>query len=432
MNRVRQALGTASPKLILAGAWAFVVIYAFPGQMSWDSFEYLHATRHGLYTDAHPPMVSAIWSVLELVIAGPLGMLLLQVSTVIAGLYLLLRRMTSSTRAAWITAAIVVFPPVLVPMAVIWTYSLMAGLLMIGTASLQAEDRRFRIAGLVLLSIAVAVEPVALAAAIPLIGFFCRPFKIALVACVAVAVTAFGMNALLLDRELGRNEALGAAHDIAGTLRYAGKPRSDGDLHKLLAGTGLRVERDIGTTLRKAYAPRSPFALVDKFGIQMYGDEPIPVAQVQALERARGELISAYPFAYVRHRINVMKRVLGLSGRREYSPAVLHRRVPDDAISLGVGVPIRSSGMQDAMTEVALALADHTPLFVPWIYLVMAIAVAIAARRQRETLALVLSGIALEAMLIVRAHDNAYRQSHWLVLSACAGLAFFLLRRRRE
>lgn len=420
--------------LVLLAAWAFVVVYAFPGQMSWASYEYLHAARHELFTDAHPPMISAIWWVVECFIAGPLGMLMLQTATFLGGLYLILRRFTN--HAAWIASALAVFPPVLVTLGVIWTYTLMASLLVLGTALITSDDKKRKYIGLAIFALAVAVEPVALAATLPLIGLLYGPrFAISLAAWVAVAVVALGANALITTRYIHREDAVVAAHDIAGTLRYSGKTHSDAELQRLLAGTHLHVEQDLQVALRKAYSPRTATPLVlgghQIFEIPMYGDEPLPDAQVEALSRARRSVISAHPFAYAKHRLNVMKRVLGLVSRREYPTAVLSRDPPDVEIALGVGVPTRSSELQDVFTSITTGLAAHTPLFVPWIYLVMAIAVAIAARRQRLTLAIALSGIAGELVLFVRAYENDYRQSHWLIASACLALVLWLVQRRR-
>jgi len=77
---------------ILAVGWAVAVLYAYPGVMSYDSFEQLHEGRAWFFTDAHPPVMAALWGVVDRVISGPLVMLLLQVTTFLAGVYWILRR----------------------------------------------------------------------------------------------------------------------------------------------------------------------------------------------------------------------------------------------------------------------------------------------------------------------------------------------------
>src|SRR5262245_15735086 len=116
--------------LILCGLAFFA--FARPGLMTFDSVEQLAEARTGFYTDAHPPAMAAIWRLLDSIIAGAFLMLVLQATTFIAGMYLVLKRAMSERTAAIVTAICMFYPPVANPLAFIWKDSLMAGLVLLG------------------------------------------------------------------------------------------------------------------------------------------------------------------------------------------------------------------------------------------------------------------------------------------------------------
>ena len=59
---------------ILAVAWAGLAVYAYPGYLSFDSGWQLREARTGVFSDWHPPVMAAIWSLVDRVVAGPIGM----------------------------------------------------------------------------------------------------------------------------------------------------------------------------------------------------------------------------------------------------------------------------------------------------------------------------------------------------------------------
>ena len=85
-----------TPRSILAIGFVGFVLYGFPGFMSTDSVNQLHEARTGLYSNAHPPLMAAQWTVLDAIVSGPLLMLLLQGGLMLWGLYALLRAHTLS------------------------------------------------------------------------------------------------------------------------------------------------------------------------------------------------------------------------------------------------------------------------------------------------------------------------------------------------
>src|SRR5262249_54963834 len=138
----------------------------------------LTEARKGVFTDGHPPVIDLLFQWADYVIAGPFLMLVLQSVPLLIGLYLILRQTFAARRAAWLTLGLYGFPPVMMPMAVIWKDSLMAGFLALGLGALLGERRRWVcVLGLGAMFVASAVRYNAFAATLPLIvlGFAWRP-----------------------------------------------------------------------------------------------------------------------------------------------------------------------------------------------------------------------------------------------------------------
>lgn len=438
---IRVRLRTVPPLAILALGWGVLALYAFPGQMSWDSFESLHYARHGFYSDVEPPAIAGMWSLLEIFVAGPTGMFVVQSIAFSLGMFGVLRRTFNDRAAAWVASALVVFPPILLPMAVIWGHSLMAGFLLLGTAGLLDERPRLRIAGLCAFVLAVALRPSGAAAALPLVVLLFEPprlvgirrYAVAFAAWLTIVLVACAANWLLTDRETHRWQAERAMHDIAGTLRYS-PPIADAELAPLLAPTGLHADHDLQAQIRKRYRSRDTLSLTGEGRLwdpQALPDEALPESRYQALVAARAKLAWDHPLAFLRHRMHVMKRVLGFV-ERDRAFAVLGRHPVGTELTLGIGVPTHASDLQEAMTEAAQALAKHTPLLVPWVYLVIALLLLPFAWRQRDAVAILASGLAAEAVLCGIASDNSYRQSHWLVVCTCIGAVIVMVRRAKR
>src|SRR5580693_1458869 len=108
--------------------------------MSFDSTVQLGEARAAHYTDWHPPVMAFIWRYLDMIVAGPLLMLLLQSGLLLFGSYALIRRVARSTYAACVAVAILLFPPVGTTMAVIWKDSLMVGAIIAGIALVLSDS----------------------------------------------------------------------------------------------------------------------------------------------------------------------------------------------------------------------------------------------------------------------------------------------------
>src|SRR5262249_45490311 len=162
-------------------------------------------------TDGHPPVIAALWRQIDHVIAGPFGMLLLQSGCLLFGLYAIFKKAFAPRGAAWAAGAVFVFPPVMLPMAVIWKDCLMACGRALGIGGLLDERRWVRVLALVPLCFATAVRYNAFGATFPAIMllFAWRPdthwlrrYAIAFAAWLAITVAAFAVNTALTDHKM--------------------------------------------------------------------------------------------------------------------------------------------------------------------------------------------------------------------------------------
>lgn len=444
MTRLARRLRALSPQTVLFAAWCVLFIYAFPGQMTQDSFDHLRETRAKLYSDAHPPSINLIWRVLDYIIAGPFLMFVLQSVMFVVGLYHLFRRTFAPRRAAWVTFAVYIFPPVMVPMAVIWKDCLMVGFLVLGAVGLLSERRTAKVWGLVALLWATAVRYNALGATLPLVVllFEWRPgmhwlkrYALSTAVWLAITLAAFGLNAKVTDREMHYWQSSLALYDIVGTLAHVDEDLPDAELQRLLAGTELLKTERIHETIRAVYTPRDFFPIVNDPKLTMWnvpinGYEPAPQSQRDAISRAYRETLTTYPGAYAAHRLDVIVQVLGVYSRR--AGAVSKREFYSPQMQHEMGLSTGWSRLQHKLTYWMKWLSYHTPLFVPFVYFVVTLFLLPLALRRREILAFLLSGLSMEGTLLFLAHSNDYRYSHWMVICTIFSAIVIFAHRYRE
>lgn len=444
---IAKRIAAAPPWLVLAIAWLILVVYAFPGQMTQDSWDHLTEARKGVFTDGHPPSINLVFRWADYVLAGPFLMLVLQSVPLLIGLYLIARQAFAARPAAWATFGLFVFPPVMVPMAVIWKDSLMAGFLALGLGGLLGERPRWvRILALGALFVASAVRYNAFAATLPVIVllFAWRPdlrrlwrYAIAAGAWLAITLAAVGTNKLLTDKPMYIWHSSLAVHDIVGTLTYVDADYSDAELEQLLAGTDLLVHRDIHRTMRALYTPKDFLPIINDAKLALWalpinGVTPAPEAVREAVARAWWNVITAHAGAYARHRLAVTGTVLSLGSARV--PGAITRRDafrwPAYVHDMGQGTGW--SKLQGKWTRLLTWIWRNTPIFVPWIYVLVSLVVIPLARRHRDVLAILSSGLVFESTLVLLAPSPDYRYSHWMVIAACLAVTVMTARRSRS
>jgi hypothetical protein len=429
-DRLRASIRSPSPRAILLAGWLVFLLYAYPGFMNTESVDQLIDSRTGDFTDWHSPVMTEVWRIVGVVISGPAGMLVLQSLLFLGGAYNLLRRMMSARAAAIASACILVFPPVMATMAVIWPESQLTGFLIAGAACLASPRRRLRLVGLGLVLVACGMRDAAALAALPIIvfGFVWRHgqrrwvrYAIATATWLGLVVAAAGLDAVLVDRETGRNEVALAMLDVVGVVAHA-EPLDDAALQRELAGAPL-AGPDVQQRARAVHGHPERFAA----GEDRVFDPPTP-SHHDALVDARFRLARAHPSAYLAHRWYQFARILGLKRAKAWSP-VFTRFTASKGQRVGTAHAARHAPIQKAMNWSMHAI-ERTPLFVPYVYFFIALLVLplAAIRRQRQALVLLASGIAYELALFVVTAETEYRYSHWLIAATVIAVVMLVAR----
>ena len=427
------------PWHIVVAGWVVFAIYAYPGLMTRDTYDQLIEARNGVFSDAHPPMMQAIWNVLEQFITGTFSMLALQTATFIAGVYLLLRRAISPHRAAITASALLWFPPIGAVMSVVWKDCLMAGLLALGIALLFSARRGVRIVALVLLCVATAVRYNAFAATlVPIVLLFTwsdailgvRRYALALAVWLTITFAAFGLNSALTSKPTHYWHASLALHDIVGTLYYVEHDIEDRKLRRAFTGTPLVLQANIHQHIRAHYKPDEHVWTVTgphrMWNMSLV--ETAPKDQRVAIEQAWKTIVKGRPIAYLRHRVQVLAAVLGLAGDSWDRPIIVTHDYQNANELRELGIPVGYSRFQDGVGSGYSAFTE-TFLFRPYFYLALALVVLVLGRRQRDVLALLGSGLLVESSLFLIGPSADYRYSHWLVVTTCISLVLVVVRR---
>lgn len=440
---VRERLANARPRTVVAIAWLALFLYGFPGQMLPDTFEHLIEARADFYTDASPPVFTLLFDLSDWSFGGQVLVFLLQITAFVAGAYLTFKRL-GLRHAHWWTLGFCIFPPVITPLALVWKDGLLPGLLLLGFAWTLDERRWIRGLALVALFFAIAIRYNAFAAAAPLVVLlwqwwpglhWLRRTAVALVAWVAITVAAYQANALLTDRQMHLYYASLALFDIAGTLKSA--PMSDAELAPLVEGTGFHrgTEPTIAARITSKYRPRNYFYLVEGpdpiWTVPVRGIEPQAPETRAAIASAWDAIVLRHKGAYLLHRARVFREVLALSGKTRAYWAVPKRDYEYPETAREVGVAVEPSSVQRGVTAVYTWIWDHTPLYEPIVYFALCLILLWFARKHRDVVALLLSGIAIELTLFFLASSPDYRYSHWMVLTAILSTITLIARRRR-
>jgi hypothetical protein len=439
--RSRLWLRALRPSVILAVGWASFVLVSYPGVMTMDSFDQLEEARAGFFTDSHPPAMAALWSVVDRICAGPFGMLAIQGTAFLIGLYWILRRAMSQRVAALVACVVLLYPPVLATMTVIWKDCLMAGFLVLGYGAVFDARRGVRIAALVAFFVATAMRYNAFAATLPLIVLrwewrpglhWLKRYALAAAAWLAVTLAAFGINAALTDRAMHFWASTYALSDIAGTLAHVDETIPDSELAPLLTPTRIAIDHDFHEAIRAKYRPETFTQLIggdDRlWTVPIAGTMPAPTQQRQAIEWAWRAIIGGHIGAYVQYRFSCFAEVLGL--RAKFNGATVIRRKAQTPERLAANqISTTTLPLQRFGERAMVIVAKQTFLFRPWLYALIALALLAFCRGHRDIAALLASGLLMELSLLALAVTPDYRYSHWLVVCTCLAVPMLIARR---
>jgi hypothetical protein len=434
MRRLLDRLAT--PTRILFVGFLLVLVYAYPGYMSTDSVDQLMQAREGQYRDWHPPLMAWMWRRTDRIIAGPFPMLVIQVVTFLLGAYGILRHAMSERRAAITASAILLAPPVLTQMAVIWKDCQMAGFLLAGTAAILSPKRGWKIAGLVMLAIANAERHNAFAATfvVVLVLFVWRDgltrwrrYLVAFGVWCLIAVAALGVNRALTDVKTHPWHGSLALFDIAGTIRFT-HPFPDEEAKEVLAGVPGIPTENIRQRFWRKYDSGAWWWLANNEGAVLTA--PQTQEERDAVARAWYRLVTEHPRQYLFHRWRVFQDVLGMTDK--VPAAAVWEGFTEMPGQLAVlGHDARHSAVQQAWLDVMKSL-EKTFLFRAWVYFVIALALLPLCRRRRLAFAVLASGIAYELTLFVAAPSRDFRYSHWMIVATLVGASLLFAERWRE
>jgi len=422
------------------------VFYAYPGVMTMDSFDQLKEGRAWFFTDAHPPIMAVIWGIVDRFLAGPFGMLVIQSASFLAGLYLILRRAMRPRVAALCACGLFLFPPVLAPMAVVWKDCVMAGLLVLAVPAVLDERRAVRLLGLAAFTLATAMRYNAAAATFPLIvllwhsnhpegrRWYAR-YALALGVWLVSTLLAFGLNAALTDRKMYFWYSSMALADIAGTLAHVDRDIPDSELAPVLAPTHILADSNLHLRIRAKYRSDDFQQLLSGEGhlwdVNINGTIPTPAPQREAIGKAWWHVVTTYPGAFASYRLENFGETLGVNKKFSGAVVVPHRAQYVgmlDYMNIGRG----TSSFQIHTENATMWVAKKTRLFRPHFYALLALALLWFARRQRDVLALLLSGLFMELSLLLLGGTPDYRYSHWLVTCTCIAVVMLIARRIRS
>jgi hypothetical protein len=424
-----------SPRFVLAAGFAVFLIYAFPGYMSTDSTAQLVEARTLVFSDAHPPLMAVQWALLDRIISGPLLMLLLQGALFLGGLYGIFLRLLSPRTAAWTAAVVFVFPPVMTCMAVIWKDSQMAAYLIAGTAAMLHPRVRIRVLGLGLFVIACALRHNAFAAVAPLVFFlfewrqginWWKRVAMMFGAAVIVVLLAFGLGRLLAVNHVKLTPVY---PDIVGVMART-DDKSDEEWRYILRGTPLVHRTDIQARARKLHEMGGAWRIVASEH-KLFNNARWP-EEWDALSRVWNELVLGDPVAYLHAHWDTFAVVLGLRTGVLHTEPVWNLFLEERGTSTEVHQLSEWSRVQWWLGLAFNWLDDHTVIFVPYVYAILALVLLALFARDRLTIGLLISALLYELSYFPASANPDYRYSHWMITSVVIATVILFIKRRGQ
>jgi hypothetical protein len=314
--------------LVCAAGFLLCVVAFYPGYMSPDSIRQLTEGRAWSFTDWHPPLMAAVWGVVDRVIPGPFGMLLLHNAAFWAALAVFWR--TTYRKSVWLGLCLVglgFLPPALALLSTVWKDVGLGASLLLASALLHTS-RRTNSRSALLISIpllfygygvrqnaAPAILPLALWAGFIALRVFrspkadaagraraAAPFVIGLAYFLLLTVAVLATTRILTG---GRSSYILQAvllHDLAAVSKERGEA--------LFPDYILRGENFSLGNATAYYTPEKAMLLFrgEGSGVRLT-ENPEEMA---ALRAKWLEVVPANKAIYLRHRREAFKRLAGL------------------------------------------------------------------------------------------------------------------------
>jgi hypothetical protein len=413
-------------RVILGAALIWFLIYAYPGYIGWDTEAHLMQARQGIYSDAHPPILPALWRVCEVFVHGPLLMLLIQASALLVGLDRLFRQLLAERPAAIATACVFVFPPVAGVTAIVIKDAMMAGFLVLGIAALGERKLRPALMWMLVASTmrwnALCVTWPLLVALWPLGTTRVRRVAQATAAWLAITLASFAINAALVDVPAHMWYGTHAYMDIAGTVDQLDIDDDDA-VKQLIAGVPIAGDGNyLADRIRATYDPADYRQLA--WGPDRLFNKPAGAVQRAAVAEAWKRVVFGHPWEYLRYRWDNFKNLLRIDKQHEFAHVYVWFTViavPESKVRLMHDAT--ASRVQGVMQTCALWLSN-SPVYWPWIYFLVAVAGLIAWRRETMIAALLASGLLYECAWFVLNPTGDFRYSQWMILTVAIAVAW--------
>jgi hypothetical protein len=402
---------------------ALVVLCFHPGYMSADSVDQLTQARSGLYTTHHPPLMAWLWSWLDRVTPGPIGMLVLQNVLFWSALGILAfftRKMPAILAGGWVLV-VGLLPPCFSFIGTIWkdvhlgVWLLFASVLLVLATRYRSRSRWLALASLPFLFYGNAVRPNGLFAMVPLALWAVavlapsatRSIQIALGIVLAAALQ---LSAACVQDHLARG---GRSYGFQYTLLYDLSAISVGSGENLLPSHSQRGPTIVTLSrLRQLYTPDNPDPLFFHDEPHLWGTSD-PQQVRTTVVRWFGAVMH-HPRIYLHHRLEILEGLLGLHS----IGYTFHHGI--DPNTLGVSLT-PSIWNQRAMRY--LDSTAKSPLFRSWVYLMLIVAVVgwMAFRRRwlpPEVVALSASAFCYAIPYALISPSQDFRYLWWPVLVA--------------
>ncbi|HEX6185568.1 MAG TPA: hypothetical protein VFZ44_16895 [Pyrinomonadaceae bacterium] len=433
---------------VCAAGFVLTLAAFYPGMMSPDSTDQWEQGRRWWFYDAHPPLMAAVWGLLDRVVEGPALMLLFHNLLFWGGAAVFWRTTRDrAPRASLAFAAFGFLPPVWASLGTIWKDVGMGAALLLASALVYAaagrQERGGRVfwalllASALLMFYAYGVRLNAAPGVLPLAlwgGFVaCRalphswgkrrrrlaPLAVGLV-YFALLTAAVSVTTRLLVREntVYPHQQI-FLFDLAAVAAETGRPRYPDYL--------LRQERFSPAAAAEALAPCGVNPLI-------YGSSaPMRISrdagEVASLRATWLRAVYEEPGAYLRHRARVFACLTGIGGEQ---------RVNTFLPATGGYNPPQFRRAPNALTRALTSyffLFNNSPLFRGFVWLLLCAASAYVAlrlgpggREERAAFALALSGLLYGLGYFFYGPSSEFRYLWWTVLAACAAVALLLVR----
>lgn len=423
----------------------FTIAVYYPGLMSFDSVWQLREAREGVFDNHQPPMMSYVWRVLDHIIPGPAGMLLMDVCLYWLGIAWIVRLTVSSNLVRLPLVLLLGFWPPLFGLAgTIWKDVGMNSFLVMFVACLLLAQIRRRLRYLawsnLLLFLAASFRPNAVPACVPLVAvsvWITRDILLERWPHVESALrrmrlwlfsvaAAFGANLAILTLAVTFVNSYGvkdanawaftAIHDLVGISVY--------EDHNLLPDAVTKANQLTMDDLRGMYVGDSIATLFNPSSRRLLGSADPNSTKVigqhgdpKTLSRTWVIAILDHPGAYLWHRAHVAEKLLVFEAGKPWYP--FHIGIENNPW----GLIYVQSPLNRKVTAGLHFAADSTYLYSAWIYhivlLVFAGVTPLLPLRNRWLIsAIALSGLLYSLINFLFAPAADFRYDIWAVTSA--------------